>query len=544
MASLDAHTQTELNDITAKDSFFKNADLMEMTFSHLEIGESYRSLCNAALTCKDFVDAALDALWEEMGSLVPLLKLVPALQVKEEPYVCANVHILLYYIYDLNFCLYQFLSGDVSQADWERLQYYSRKVKYFIAAPPDTHDPEVHPSTYIRIAQLQSSSPLFPSLRRLYYELSDSRSISHIFLFLSPLLDSFELHDIRGFENTIVGPFLATLSSQILSRIVLHNGRMTTDNFKQSIVHFKQLRSLELSDAVLMTDFVSWEVLGTLPSLENLTLKAMDPASHPAHAPENSNTQSGSPKYFVALESLSVTGSFSLIQHLLGFIDSPWLKSINLYPVTTGSHVHFNHDHEPEELFTPSIAIVASKWSQSVNNLVISASEFGDSPVQNYALSKCLKLLTGLHELQTFQLKRWKMGNMEDDVKRLVMSWPKLKSLKLLPFNIKPFPLSTLRIIAESCPELRTLGIRLDTSTLPPFDTSTTKSLRHNLEVLKVGPSVTTQTSLDCQIHATRFLDLIFPYLKSIKIYREDVHWSGISDLLRLCQNARQVAEQ
>ena len=63
-----------------------------MTFSHL----ARWCLLNAALTCKDFLDVALDALWEELDSFVPLLKLLPALQVRDDTYVCANVYVFLY----------------------------------------------------------------------------------------------------------------------------------------------------------------------------------------------------------------------------------------------------------------------------------------------------------------------------------------------------------------------------------------------------------------------------------------------------------------
>ena len=98
MASLNPHNQTGLDDVTAKASFLKNTDLKAMTFSHLPVknDEKRRCLLNAALTCKDFLDVALDALWEKMDSLVPLLKLLPALQVKDGAYVCANAHIILY----------------------------------------------------------------------------------------------------------------------------------------------------------------------------------------------------------------------------------------------------------------------------------------------------------------------------------------------------------------------------------------------------------------------------------------------------------------
>ena len=95
MASLNSHTQTGLDDVTAKDSFLKNADLKAMTFSHLRV-EKRRYLLRAALTCKDFLDVALDALWENLESLVPLLKLLPALQVKDRGYVGANAHVFLH----------------------------------------------------------------------------------------------------------------------------------------------------------------------------------------------------------------------------------------------------------------------------------------------------------------------------------------------------------------------------------------------------------------------------------------------------------------
>ena len=92
MASLNSHSQTgytDSDDVTAKDFFLKNPDLMVMTFSHLQVEKNCQSLLNAALTCKDFQDEALDALWEELDSLVPLLKVLPALQMEDDTYVCA-----------------------------------------------------------------------------------------------------------------------------------------------------------------------------------------------------------------------------------------------------------------------------------------------------------------------------------------------------------------------------------------------------------------------------------------------------------------------
>ena len=88
---------------------------------------------------------------------------------------------------------------------------------------------------------------------------------------------------------------------------------------------------------------------------------------------------------------------------------------------------------------------VASKWSKSLKTLVINSTS-------SYlcANSECLMLLTDLHEMQTFHLNCWRMESMDDDVRHLVMSWPKLRILRL-PLDESFIYLSTLRIIVLNC---------------------------------------------------------------------------------------------
>ena len=398
----------------------------------------------------------------------------------------------------------------MSQADRDRLQYYSRKVKFFKFTSEKII--QVHPSTYLRIGQLCSPA-LFPSLRHLSYSLNPNEMpIFHIFLHIaSPLLDSLELYEITYAENTIIGPFFASLSSPMLRHITLCEGYLSGDI---SIAHFKQLRSIELFDAVAARNFVLWEALGTLPTLEDLTVVDHSPLL--LHVSENSNSQSGGPRYFEALESLCVTSSIHFIRHLLNFIDSPCLKSIKIDPVILSSD-----KLEPEDLFTP-LTIVSSKWSQSLKNLAFRL----DLTMKTQAL--------------------------DYDVMIRLWSWP-LAKLRTLNLNKSLVSLGALRRIAENCPELRHLHIQfhfdLDTSIIPFADTSS-KSLHHNLEDLTVDgshtPSISrTQTMLECQIKVARYLDLIFPYLKSIELDDRDVFWKGIRDLVHLCRDAslsRQIA--
>ena len=142
------------------------------------------------------------------------------------------------YCFIRSYFVYQVLIGNVSRADWDRLEYYSRKVKSFnFRDTTGGHRDhwQVHPLTYFRIAQLQSSA-LFPSLCHLRFNLRNSATPHSIFLFVSPLLYSVELLNIpTEYEDDIVRRFLATLSesSQMLSRIVLRSGRMATDILKK-----------------------------------------------------------------------------------------------------------------------------------------------------------------------------------------------------------------------------------------------------------------------------------------------------------------------
>ena len=313
----------------------------------------------------------------------------------------------------------------------------------------------------------------------------------------------------------------------MLNRIVLRSGLIAADVLENSIVHFEQLRSLELSDAVLMRDFALFEVLGALPILENLTLKATEPTSFPVYDnPENSNGGSGDPnlRYFDALVTLCVTGSFFLIEHLLNFIDSTWLKSIKVFPIMPR-----DRDELEEDPFTPSMTIIASKWSQFLEELVIGSSRVSSRT----ASSKCLMLLTDFHEMQTFNLIGWRMKNADDDMRSLVMSWPKLTALD---FSRTPISLSTLRIIAENCPDLLSVQISLNVSIIPAFDASS-KRLDHELEDLTLS-KVSPQIALDRQIQVSRHLDLMFPYLISIKT--GDSSCGNIPQLARLCQDVRQ----
>lgn len=55
-----------------------------------EVKAARRNLIRAALTCKVFLDPALDRLWRAIDTLLPLLKLLPSFQLVGGVYVKFN----------------------------------------------------------------------------------------------------------------------------------------------------------------------------------------------------------------------------------------------------------------------------------------------------------------------------------------------------------------------------------------------------------------------------------------------------------------------
>ncbi|EDR02634.1 uncharacterized protein LACBIDRAFT_308339 [Laccaria bicolor S238N-H82] len=131
------------------------------------------ALAQAAVTCKTFLEPALDRLWCTLDTLFPLLKLLLSFIRCEGTYV---------------------LRGPT---DWSRFDFYAKRVKNFsYTRDPDHLDIALR--VYFRIAQLRTSPILFPSLQHIHCPSISSNDflISGICLFLSPSLVAVEIGEI------------------------------------------------------------------------------------------------------------------------------------------------------------------------------------------------------------------------------------------------------------------------------------------------------------------------------------------------------------
>lgn len=100
MVSLSTHKELNATD------FFTNTDLLLKIFDYLlwddddELNSDNAIACKhtlaqAAVTCKTFLEPALDRLWCTLDTLFPLLKLLPSFIQCEGTYVSQSTHLNL-----------------------------------------------------------------------------------------------------------------------------------------------------------------------------------------------------------------------------------------------------------------------------------------------------------------------------------------------------------------------------------------------------------------------------------------------------------------
>jgi len=97
MTLQDAVDDAETSSSSAQPPFHSNPDILEEICEYLAIEDDFthsvdvslsrRDLLSVALTCKAFVEPALNRLWRSLDSLFPLLKILPAFVQSDGTYV-------------------------------------------------------------------------------------------------------------------------------------------------------------------------------------------------------------------------------------------------------------------------------------------------------------------------------------------------------------------------------------------------------------------------------------------------------------------------
>ena len=478
-----------------------------------------QNLLWAGLTCKAFLEPALDRLWRSLDSLFPLLRILPSFTQSDGTYVSFffGFFILSHYR--------KVLRGNVTPEDWVRFDWYARRIRNFCyTRDPDNLDIAMH--VYFRIAQLRST-PLLPSLRNLHCPSTSQNDflICGICLFLSPSLQSLQFENISTVEDKLCGTVFHTLASDgaQIEKIVLRGKGLSKDTLCMA-VRFEHLNSLELSGMGEAINFEIVERIGSLPWMVNLAIDFTDSRM------EALAQDIGLKK----LNSLMITASVPFIQALLSHIATTQLE-------TFVAVLPSNPTDDKKEFLTK----IVDRWKDTLRHVALVHHQPAEFPVEHLDIDTIAPLIL-LRKLTYLRLEGYAMELTDDNISDMTVAWPEMDTL-LLPFvnAIHPRPtIASLRTIAYRCPNLRYLTIPLNTLDLAPFiSTGVPHTPVHELHTLTIANADDPLDPRDL-LHAARHIDYLFPKLKILSSYEghDADRWVQMHDIIQMCQAVRQEA--
>ncbi|TFK17930.1 hypothetical protein FA15DRAFT_732677 [Coprinopsis marcescibilis] len=377
-----------------------------------ELEASRRNLAALALTCRAYLEPALDCRWRALDNLYPLFRILPAFVATP-----SKTHVL---------------RGTISPEEWARFDWYARRVKRFCySRDPNRLDIAMH--VYFRIAQLRST-PLLPSLRHLYCPwISQSDFlISGVCLFLSPSLQSLEFCKITSIEDKLTGTFLHTLHADgaDLESIVLR-GEKLTDGTLDLVLPFSNLRTLEIDGMGPAIELAWLQELGRKPKLEELALDFTNSNIEPL-------TQDIG---FPNLKSLMITASIPFTRAFLPHITSTSLETL--------------------------VAISSQDTASQRTGFITDSVDRWGPCLQSFAIAPLLPL----RNLREFRLEGYILNLTDENVVQLAMAWPRITKL-LLPYvsgdRTRP-TLNSLVNLRDLCPQLKHVRIPIDITDIPSF---------------------------------------------------------------------------
>jgi len=493
-----------------------------------------------------WLEPSLDRLWKSLDKFFPLFRLLRAFEKNDLIYVSAWSFRLAEWC--VIFLPVQVLRGQVTQSDWERFDYYARRVKSFCYIhDPDSLDIAMH--VYFRIAQLRSA-PLLPSLRHLKcpHMSPDDFLISSICLFLTPSLKFLHFEKITAVEDKLIGTFLHTLLCEgaRIQQVTLTGEGLTKDTLGY-LGRCVCLRSLILRGMGKHVGIELIRSLGRLSVLERLELDLEESGLMTVHDSGRNETQTtashGDSAAKVAMNSGAGEGEF-------GFRELTWLELVaplsfvKTFLVQIGTtqlrHIGFEFSLEDPVDRRELLACVALRWRDTVTYIRMMHTPDPHNPIPEVSMD-ALSPLFNLTELKHLEIESHAIEMTNRDIQDIADApWAsKIHTLRL-PFvsteNARP-SISALQVLSGQCPELRYLTIPISTWDMLQEERTTL----HRLRVLTVASS-DERLSLVPALRLARIIDRLFPFLERVCVQGEETEggrWAQVHAMVRMYQSVR-----
>ncbi|PPQ69733.1 hypothetical protein CVT24_001319 [Panaeolus cyanescens] len=514
---------------------------------HVILSEVFSVLCSrydtthftvsCALTCKQFLSPALDALWREIKEITPLFSLIPGGMYREV--IVGGVKRKLMYTE-------QYLS----EKDLEQILYYTRRVRIldnqypFIDSDKNMTIVDMDPSLVYQLSSLLEGKPVFPSIQKIfiilpvqitdgvmnsrcYLQLLISETLQDVTLYSS----SAEEHDFPNagtfLNHEIYAPMAWTFLGKLFSGSnTIRQLQLGTMSLPKSILpRICALRTLQdLCLRIHELDKGTLLQLRQLSHLNHLTsiFLGFDVVSLGNELPS---------KPVATLEFLTTlhVSPVDAASGILAILDFPVLHVLSIY------------EEESDDSPSSTASTVPPKWERcmdvlsstmanrkNLRSLSFSSSANESLPWTSLSLLLSFRGLTLLTlDLGEPQLQITSL----DSISEMCSAWPKLQVMHLRASISDGRGLDAsakaLCLIAAGLPELHRLELDVNISLFNPLPDALPLDVTPNLNLNFL--TFFSATTIDRAAHQlpvvlrweelwkiSRFLDLLFPNLKSV----------------------------
>ncbi|KAF9076086.1 hypothetical protein BDP27DRAFT_1210936 [Rhodocollybia butyracea] len=523
-----------------------------------------RTLSRLARTCRAILEPALNVLWRDLDSFVPVIGLFPPTLLKKARKPGLG------------------LSRAPAKEDWEKIMSYGMRVR---SVTFNETANSVSPAIFPMLQNLPREY-ILPNLQQLTWKVETAGALDHCSMFLSPMVESlqFELGPTRF-------PTLNRILSDACNRLKLVNFSLVSpvslpDTFTVMLSSQKTLQKVTLvAPGALSSGVGRW--VAFLPELKSLQL---DLSARTLTAIEGffdelpSHTGDSTPSSVATTDSGVFSGEEVDFSSIRGKPTIRTKDRDSKAGFSTLHHVHLTGDVANIAVFLRHFSIPLTQLDLVIEDppdnaewlelSYIISERFGSSlqswRISATATSKFTELIRStsraeptisrlaLEHLQPLPaLRRLEIDLPEsihfisDDIETLAHACPNLEELKLCPlarFPVQSGPpkllLEELSPLTEHCRNLNTISVPVNARRASPSVLDSAAVSSKSLRRLHVGHSW-----INDSLHVTILLSHLAPHLDSLKWFHDknrpgfvETHargWEKASETLPHIQNIR-----
>ncbi|KAI1788848.1 hypothetical protein LXA43DRAFT_608598 [Ganoderma leucocontextum] len=520
-----------------------NEDVLHLIFGHLDDLKRGKSLVNAAMTCKDFYQPALQIIWRNLDDLFPLFKLFSTFMVVRVVTEGKREHEL--YMID----------GAIPPQEWERFRMHAEFVQtmghpwnplpffpsHSLSKPPKSRRIAASALSYLG----RLGAPLLPNLRRLRWAIASTQCTA-LYPLISPSIKALTIvppdqilfgtgitDDERREWQAFIRSTLFLIVSVATHITELYLNWDEEHSIAEPVAQLQSLRCFKTARA----DGNLLRVLAALPSLEKLTLGSI--------VVSEKDTFTQADAGFLHLQ------RFSMQKHpnntrFYRLFDSPGLRYLDAS--------FFKADDYRD------ILGCCTAWARRfplLENVKLFVTLDGSAAHHPRPYSSIIEPLFQLRSLRYVDLKASceQFVPNDADIEAVAHNWSELIHFCATDLNDYDSPQSrteqesqtgpcigpsALVLLASRCPLLLLLQIPRVKINLANIDAlSNFPVLNHRLHTLFVG----SMHSDDCSLTAL-FVDRLFPHLQNLGTTWSESTWGRVKHHVKVCQTARRQQAQ